>query len=119
MKASERDFILFLEDIVESSLKIAEYIIDLDFQHFKWDRKTIDAVIRNFEVIGEATKNLPKDLKDKYPQVPWEDLYSFRNKIAHEYFGVDYEIIWQLAKKELPVVLNDIEQIIVIEKKKI
>jgi len=72
--------------------RVQEYITDLDFQKFKWDYKTVDAVIRNFEIIGEATKNLPSELKEKYPNIPWEEMYRLRNRISHEYFGVDYGI---------------------------
>jgi uncharacterized protein with HEPN domain len=64
LKANERDPIFYLEDIVLSMQRVQEYITGLDFQHFKWDHKTVDAVVRNFEIIGEATKNLPQGLKD-------------------------------------------------------
>ncbi|MCY7421650.1 MAG: DUF86 domain-containing protein [Chitinophagaceae bacterium] len=53
--------------------------------------------MRNLEIIGEASKNLPQSLKDKYPQVPWEEMYRLRNRISHEYFGIDYEIIWDIS----------------------
>lgn len=59
-------------------------------------------VIRNFEIIGEASKNLPKELKARYPEVPWEEMYRLRNRITHEYFGIDYEIIWDIASHYLP-----------------
>ena len=103
MKPSDRDPILYLSDIILSMERVKEYTAGLDFQHFKWDYKTVDAVIRNFEIIGEATKNLPNDLKDKYPSIPWEEMYRLRNRISHEYFGVDYEIIWDIATRHLPV----------------
>ena len=116
MKPSERDFILYLEDIVLSMQRVQEYIIELDFQHFKWDYKTVDAVIRNFEIIGEASKNLPETIKDKYTNVPWEEMYRLRNRISHEYFGIDYEIIWDIATKELPSNYEDVCSILEIEK---
>lgn len=71
MKPSDRNYLLYLEDIATSMERIQEYVADLDFQHFKWDYKTVDAVIRNFEVIGEASKNLPASMKEKYPHIPW------------------------------------------------
>lgn len=89
--------------------RVQEYITGLDFQHFKWDYKTVDAVIRNFEIIGEATKNLPKHLKEKYGSVPWEEMYRLRNRISHEYFGIDYEIIWDIAKTHLPQNCADVK----------
>lgn len=102
MKPSERDPILYLKDMELSMIRIQEYIQGLDFPHFKWDYKTIDAVIRNFEIIGEASKNLPKQLKEKYSNIPWEEMYRLRNRISHEYFGIDYEILWDIATKHLP-----------------
>ena len=82
--------------------RIAEYIDGFSFTEFKRDYKTVDAVIRNFEVIGEASKNLPIEIKTKYPEVPWDEMYLLRNKVSHEYFGVDYEIIWDVATNYLP-----------------
>ena len=82
--------------------RIAEYIEGFSFTDFKRDYKTVDAVIRNFEVIGEASKNLPIEIKTKYPEVPWDEMYLLRNKVSHEYFGIDYEIIWDVAKNYLP-----------------
>ena len=82
------------------------------FIDFKRDYKTVDAVIRNFEIIGEAAKNLPKDFKEKYPEVPWEEMYLLRNKVSHEYFGIDYEIIWDVAINYLPENKSQIENIL-------
>jgi uncharacterized protein with HEPN domain len=93
LKPHERDPILYLEDIVLSMQRVGEYIAGLDFINFKRDYKTVDAVIRNFEIIGEASRNLPKDFKQKYSEIPWEEMYRLRNRISHEYFGIDYEII--------------------------
>lgn len=108
MKASDRNPILYLEDIVLSMQRVQEYIHGLDFQGFKWDYKTVDAVIRNFEIIGEASKNLPKQVKEKYSNIPWEEMYRLRNRISHEYFGIDYEILWDISTKHLPQNLADV-----------
>jgi uncharacterized protein with HEPN domain len=80
----------------------------MDFTIFKTDFKTSDAVIRNFEVIGEAAKNLPADIKERYRQIPWEEMYRLRNKISHEYFGIDYQILWTIATEFLPRNYEDI-----------
>jgi len=93
---------MYLADIQIAMSRIAEYIKDYTFSEFKRDYKTVDAVIRNFEVIGEASKNLPPEIKDKYAEVPWDEMYLLRNKVSHEYFGVDYEIIWDVATNYLP-----------------
>jgi uncharacterized protein with HEPN domain len=102
VKRDERSNKLFLNDIQIAMSRIAEYIVGYDFDHFKKDYKTVDAVIRNFEVIGEASKNLDEKIKEKYPDVPWNEMYYLRNKVSHEYFGIDYEIIWDLATNYLP-----------------
>ena len=115
MRPEERDPILYLEDIVLSMQRVQEYIAGLDFQHFKWDYKTVDAVIRNFEVIGEASKNLPDTVKSKYQHVPWQEMYRLRNRISHEYFGIDYEIVWHIIKGYLPKNLDDLTEILRLE----
>ena len=98
--------------------RVQEYITGLDFQQFKWDYKTVDAVIRNFEVIGEASKNLPEAIKNKYTPVPWHEMYRLRNRITHEYFGIDYEIIWGIATEKLPSNYDDVCAILEIESAK-
>jgi len=113
----KRTYLMYLEDIQLSISRISEYIADLDFVSFKRDYKTIDAVIRNFEIIGEASKNLPDFVKDKYPNMPWREMYYLRNKVSHEYFGIDYEIIWDIVTNYLPENKLHIDQIILEEAK--
>ncbi|MBN2893523.1 MAG: DUF86 domain-containing protein [Bacteroidales bacterium] len=107
-----RNFIMYLEDIQLSMNRIAEYIEGYNFTKFKQDYKTVDAVIRNFEIIGEASKNLPTEIIHKYPVIPWNEMYYLRNKISHEYFGIDYEIIWEIATNYLPENLKEINNIL-------
>ena len=107
---------MYLEDIQTAMERIAEYIQGLDFIHFKRDYKTVDAVIRTCEVIGEASKNLPENIKEKYTLIPWNEMYLLRNKVSHEYFGVDYEIIWDVASNYLPENKIAIDNIIAQEK---
>ena len=95
--------------------RIKEYVSGLDFTRFKMDYKTVDAVIRNFEVIGEASKNLSEEIKGNNPNVPWEEMYRLRNRISHEYFGIDYEIIWDIASIHLPDNKIQIDRIIAAE----
>jgi uncharacterized protein with HEPN domain len=109
---------MYFEDILLAMNRIAEYIADYSFAEFKRDYKTVDAVIRNFEIIGEAAKNLPKNIKDNYSEVPWSEMYLLRNKVSHEYFGVDYEIIWDVAKNYLPENKIQIEEILNRERRK-
>jgi uncharacterized protein with HEPN domain len=116
VKPGERDSLLYLEDMANAMTRIQEYILGLTFQEFKWDYKTVDAVIRNFEVIGEASKHVSPQIKDAHPFVPWEEMYRFRNRISHEYFGVDYEIVWEIATIHLPKNYSDV--LIILEQEK-
>lgn len=113
----KREFIFFLEDIMLAMQRIREYTHTVHYSDFLHDFKTIDAVIRNFEIIGEATKNLPDHIKNKYPHIPWEEMYRLRNKISHEYFGIDYEILWNIVTEHLPENLKDMEAILEKERK--
>ena len=117
MKKNARTYKMYLGDILHAMDRIAEYIEGYSFAEFKRDYRTVDAVIQNFEIIGEASKNLPDELKEKYTEVPWIEMYLLRNKISHEYFGVDYEIIWDVASNYLPENKSQIARIIKIEDK--
>jgi uncharacterized protein with HEPN domain len=103
MEKGIRTDILFLEDIQASMNRIAEYIKGYNFASFKKDNKTVDAVIRNFEIIGEASRRLTDEVRESHPDIPWNEMmYYLRNRVTHEYFGVDYEIIWDIATNYLP-----------------
>ena len=102
MKSKEREFCFYLEDIVASIEKIEQYTLGYDFIQFNCDSKTFDAVIRNLEIIGEASKNIPVIIKEKYSDIPWKEMYVLRNKVSHEYFGVDNDIIWDVITNHLP-----------------
>jgi uncharacterized protein with HEPN domain len=93
---------LYLEDILEAVEKIQRYTKGLTYDAFVKNEMAVDAVIRNLEIIGEAAKNLPQDIKDKYPDVPWKRMIGLRNIAVHEYFGVDLSIIWEVVTKNLP-----------------
>jgi uncharacterized protein with HEPN domain len=112
VKKEIRTNILYLEDIQTSMKRIAEYIKGYDFNKFSKDNKTVDAVIRNFEIIGEASKNLSDKVKKQNPGIPWHEMYYLRNRVMHEYFGIDYEIIWDIASNYLPGNRVQIDQII-------
>lgn len=112
MDKEKRSYIMYLEDIQLSMSRISEYIANLDFISFKRDYKTVDAVVRNFEIIGEASKSLPDSIRNKYPMVPWKEMYYLRNKVSHEYFGIDYEIIWDVATNYLPDNKSEIDRIV-------
>jgi len=99
---SKRDKKLFIIDIKESIEAIFEYTKDYSIETFVNDRKTYSAVIREFEIIGEAIKHLPQEITAQYDKVQWRDIKDFRNLLIHEYFGVDLEIVWNTIEIELP-----------------
>jgi len=102
----------FLEDILQAIKKIEKYTNGLDCERFRSDEKSVDAVIRNLEIIGEASKNIPSEVKDKFPQIPWKKMMGLRNIVAHEYFSIDLKIIWEIASENLPEVKPRIERIL-------
>lgn len=98
----ERHPDLLLADICEAIERIARYTNSLDFGAFLADDKTIDAVVRNLEIIGEAAKRLPKRYTEAAPEVPWHQISGLRNRIVHDYFGLDLHIIWQIIQVDVP-----------------
>lgn len=98
---SKRKPLLYLQDILSSIISIEDYTKDLSFSDFSNDKKTIDAVVRNFEIIGEAARNMPEEILIKYPDLPWNKMISMRNRIMHEYFGVDLDILWKTKEEDL------------------
>jgi uncharacterized protein with HEPN domain len=99
---SERDQTIFLRDIVDSISKIERYVSGMNYEEFAKNEMAIDAVIRNFEVIGEAASHVPENLKCAYQSIPWDKMMAMRNLLIHEYFGVDTETVWKTAKESLP-----------------
>lgn len=84
----------------------------LSFQEFCSDRKTYSAVIREFEIIGEAAGKLPDKLKQRCPDIEWQDIKDFRNLLIHEYFGIDLEIVWKIIQDDLSVLMNAVREIV-------
>src|SRR5439155_16535843 len=108
---SKRQPSLLVEDIIDSGNKILVYTASLSFDEFIADSKTVDAVVRNFEIIGEAVNRLPEDFKDKYPDIDWHRIRGFRNRIVHDYFGIDYSIVWKIKETFLSELLNKLKSI--------
>ena len=104
-----RDIKLYIQDIIDSCDSIIEYVSGMDFDAFSNDRKTFSAVIREFEIIGEAVGKLPDSIKLEYPDVEWQDIKDFRNLLIHEYFGIDLEIVWNIIKDNLPELLETVK----------
>lgn len=101
-----------LNDICEAIRRIVVYTKGMSVRRFLKDIKTQDAVVRNLEVIGEATKNLSSRLRKICPQIPWKELAGVRDKMIHHYFGISYEIVWKIAREQLPQLLPQIEALL-------
>jgi uncharacterized protein with HEPN domain len=109
---SERDPRLLLEDIAAAIEKILRYTDGLAVAGFKADDKTIDAVVRNLEIIGEAVRQIPSPFKDREGDVPWSQIAGLRNRIVHDYFGLDLEMIWYIVTTDLPELKDRITRIL-------
>lgn len=103
--------------MLESMRRILDYTDGLSFDEFKASNLTTDAVIRNLEIIGEASNNVPDKIKSNYPEIPWKQMYGLRNLVVHEYFGIDYENIWKIISDELPTNFQDLRAVIEKEKR--
>lgn len=104
--------VFFLRDIENSLIKILKYTTGITYQEFISNDMVKDAVERNFEIIGEAVKNLPEHYKNTYPHIPFKQIAGMRDKLIHDYFGVDYDIIWKTINDKLPNFYNEITNII-------
>ncbi|NQS98354.1 MAG: DUF86 domain-containing protein [candidate division Zixibacteria bacterium] len=107
-----RDFSIYFKDILESIKRIQNYVEGMDFNSFKNDSKTIDAVLRNFEVIGMAVNKVPDNTKANYPQVEWSEIKAFRNVIVHEYFSIYLETVWEVIQNDLPVLEQQVKSML-------
>lgn len=107
-----RSHILYLEDILESSNNIQSYAGSFSFDELIKDKMRIDAIVRNFEIIGEAAGKIPQEIRDKYPIVEWRRIADFRNVLAHEYFGIKYKIMWDIIKNKIPDLKKAVQSIL-------
>jgi len=113
-----RSQLLYVNDIAEAVENIRSYVGNRTYEEFRNDRMRVDAVIRNFEIIGEAVKNLSEDLKGQFPSTEWKAVAGFRDTLIHGYFGIDPEILWDIITTKIPVLQNEIAAIIEYEKRK-
>ena len=109
---SKRNRKLYVEDILECIKKVEKYTDDMEFALFEKDDKTIDAVIKNLETIGEAAGHIPDDIKARHKYIPWGEIVGLRNRIVHGYFNIDLKIIWGVIKEELPALKIQLEHIL-------
>jgi uncharacterized protein with HEPN domain len=109
---SKRNSKLLMEDMLESRARIRRYVAGMDFDAFLEDERTCDAVVRNVEIIGEASKQLPEDFKAAHPKLPWQQMAGMRNRIVHDYTGVDLAIVWEVVQKALPKLQGQLEALL-------
>ena len=107
----DRELRDYIRDLIEACEDILSFTKGMSYSDFAADKKTVNAVIRSLEVIGEATKKLPVSLRDNYADVPWKQMAGMRDKLIHEYFGIDIQMVWQVIEKHIPDVLASIKEI--------
>jgi len=108
----KRDYRVYLSDILQALRNACQFVEGLSYDDFINDKKTISAVIRELEVAGEATKQLPASIKNQGPDIPWSDMAGMRDKLIHFYFGVDTEIVWETVKTRIPKLLPRVENLL-------
>ena len=112
MSKKDREAKLFITDVLEAIQKIENYTHKMSYEEFMKDERTKDAVLRNLEVIGEAVKNIPNEIKGKYLKVDWKAISGMRDRLIHGYFGVSFPIIWETVTDELPAFKENIEEVL-------
>lgn len=114
----KREFLDYVADIQEATQNISQFIADMTWPQFAQDQKTIYAVVRAFEIIGEAAKKIPPSVKKRHANVPWKQMAGMRDKLIHEYFGVNYQVLWKTAQEDIPPVHLLIGKVLEEESKK-
>lgn len=113
--SSSRVYLHYLQDVLANAEKALAFVQGMSGDDFLRDEKTVFAVIRALEVMGEAAKNVPDNVRQKYPHIPWRDMAGMRDKLIHHYFGVDLGTVWKTVKKDLPALQPELAKIVVQE----
>jgi uncharacterized protein with HEPN domain len=114
----QRDWKIRINDILECIARIQKYTKGMGFDEFESDDKTIDSVLRNLEIIGEASRHVPREVKSKHHDLPWAEMNTMRNIVIHEYHGVNLNIIWQTITQDLPPIVPNLKKILEENKQK-
>ncbi len=107
-----RSVSLFIKDTLQNMTDATEFIEGVSYDQFATDKKTLNAVLRSIEVIGEAAKNIPDQVRAKYSQVPWKEMSGMRDKVIHSYFGVDRQTVWLVVKNRIPAIIPLMQQVL-------
>lgn len=108
----KRNYNLYLKDILDAMESIEKFVEGMSFANFVGDDKTVSAVIRKFEIIGEATKQIPDEIRAKYPKIPWKEMAGMRDRLIHFYFGVDHNLVWETSQKRIPELMPLLREIL-------
>jgi uncharacterized protein with HEPN domain len=109
---SAREIADYLQDIIDSISDIGSFIEGMSLEDFTKDKKTVNAVLRSIEVMGEASRKIPEEIRSRYPQMPWKKMTGMRDKLIHEYHGVDLDTVWQTLHDDIPPLKNKVQEII-------
>ena len=107
-----RNWKIRITDFLQCILKIRRFTKGYSFKDFQGDEKTIDSVLCNLEIIGEAARHVPEEIRKRYPEIPWAEMLTMRNIVIHEYHGVNLRIIWQTVKEDLPPLVSPLKRIL-------
>lgn len=107
-----RNWLFRINDIMDAVSAVEQYIKGMSYEDFIADRKTVDAVIRNLIIIGEAASHIPEEISLSHPEVPWNDMRAMRNFVVHEYFGVSDKILWDTVQINLPPLVPTLKEIV-------
>jgi uncharacterized protein with HEPN domain len=107
-----RDYRVFLQDALDAIDNVTEFVAGMPIEVFKDDKKTLHAVVRNLEVIGEAVKAVPPEVRERHPQVPWQRIAGLRDILIHHYFRIDVDIVWDVVQNKLPALRTDLRTIL-------
>ena len=107
-----RTISIYIKDILQNMDDAVEFIQGMSYEQFVADKRTLNAVLRSIEVVGEATKNIPDEVRTRYPQVPWKEMAGMRDKVIHSYFGVDRETVWLVVRDSIPAIKPLMQQVL-------
>lgn len=110
--SGERDTKVYLDDILDVARKAMGFAEGLSFEEFVEDDRTTFAVVRALEILGEAAKNVPPATREMAPRLPWQDMAGMRDKLIHAYHGVDLEVVWRTVREDLPIVVQDVTEVL-------